>query len=145
MSEVILAKREHLPLVAELERSTFHEPWSESALELFLGENAFCAICVDGGALTSYCTVTTVLDEAQIINVATDICHRGKGFAASVLEFVADECKNRGINLISLEVRESNSIAIALYERYGFEIAGKRKDFYKNPRENALVMLKKLD
>ena len=95
--------------------------------------------------LASYCTVVTVLDEAQIINVATDISLRGRGYAKAVLEAVFEECKKRGISFISLEVRESNLPAISLYQSLGFTTEGKRKDFYKNPRENALVMIKNLD
>ena len=145
MSEIILAHSTHLPLVAELEKETFFEPWSEKSLELFLTKDAFCALCMDGDNLASYCTVTTVLDEAQIINVATSRSYRGMGKASAVLKFVFDECKRRKITSISLEVRESNIAAISLYEKLGFAVAGKRKDFYKNPRENALVMIKNLD
>ncbi|MBO5716019.1 MAG: ribosomal protein S18-alanine N-acetyltransferase [Clostridia bacterium] len=145
MREVILAQREHLPAVAELEKATFFEPWSEKSLELFLTDGAFCVACVDSEVLFSYCTVTCVLDEAQIINVATDSEHRGRGLAREVLEFVFDECKKRNITSISLEVRESNAPAIALYNSLGFSMAGVRKNFYTNPRENALVMIKNLD
>lgn len=145
MSEIILADRKHLALVADLEKETFFDPWSEKSLELFLTQDAFCALCMDGDKLASYCTVTTVLDEAQIINVATSNSYKGRGKASSVLEFVFDECKKRKITSISLEVREGNIAAISLYEKLGFAVAGKRKDFYKNPRENALVMIKNLD
>lgn len=145
MRELILAKKEHLPLIAELEKATFCEPWSEKSLELFLTDSAFCVACLDGKALLSYCTVTTVLDEAQIINVATNLVHRGKGLASEVLKFVFDECKKRNIISISLEVRESNESAIALYNSLGFSVAGLRKNFYTNPSENAFVMIKNLD
>lgn len=145
MTELIIAKREHLSCVAALERETFASPWSESALELFLGEGGFCAALLEGDKLQSYCTVTTVLDEAQIINVATDKCCLRRGLARKTLEFVFEECKTRGITSISLEVRESNASAIALYETLGFESVGKRRNFYEKPREDALIMIKKLD
>jgi ribosomal-protein-alanine N-acetyltransferase len=67
------------------------------------------------------------------------------GYAKTVIEAVFAECYKRGINSISLEVRESNVLAISLYQSFGFKIEGKRKDFYKNPRENAFVMIKNLD
>lgn len=146
MSEIILAREEHIPLVATLEASIFSEPTSERSLaSMFLGDRSFCAICLENEKLASYCTVFCVLDEAQIINVATDPSYLRRGFARATLEFVFAECKKRSIMSISLEVRESNTPAISLYEALGFEIAGKRKDFYKNPRENALVMIKNLD
>ena len=145
MKEILLAKREHLSLVAELEAATFFEPWSEKSLELFLTDGGFCVVSLEDGALLSYCTVTTVLDEAQIINVATNSAHRRRGLSREVLTLVFDECKKRKITSISLEVRESNEGAIALYTSLGFTVAGVRKSFYSNPRENALVMIKNLD
>ena len=145
MKEAIIAQKEHLSAIAELEKATFLEPWSEVALELFLEKDNFCVAMFINEKLASYCTVTTVLDEAQIINVATNTYFKRMGCAKQTLDMVFSECKKRNISLISLEVRESNLPAIALYEGLGFSIAGKRKNFYTNPRENALVMIKNLD
>ena len=144
MSNVLLAGVEHLSLVAEQERLTFKQPWSENALSLFVGNDGFCAICMDDDRLMSYCTVTVVLDEAQIINVATNDSYKGQGCAKKTLNFVLEECKKRNIVSISLEVRESNVPAMALYEGLGFLTAGKRRAFYSDPREDALVMVKNL-
>ena len=145
MREIKIAKKEHISALARLEAATFFEPWSEKSLELFLDSQNFCVLCLEDGNLASYCTVTTVLDEAQIVNVATDSLYKRRGCARDVLREVIFECEKRKIVLISLEVRESNAPAIKLYEELGFTVAGKRKDFYKNPRENALVMIKNLD
>lgn len=142
MKEILIAKKEHLSLVASLERETFSSPWSENALELFLDEKNFCVVMLVDGELASYCTVTTVLDEAQIINVATDCRYKRRGCAQSVLDGVLDECSRRGVVSISLEVRESNEGAIALYSKLGFAVLGTRKNFYTDPTENALVMVK---
>ena len=145
MKYIILAKKENLPQIANLEKEIFSEPWSEASLELCLTEKAFCVCCFEDDVLTSYCTLITVLDEAQIINVATNKAFRGKGYAKDVLLKVFEECTKRGIVFISLEVRESNVPAISLYQSLGFTIEGTRKNFYSNPRENAFVMIKKLD
>ncbi len=145
MRKILLANKEHLHLVADVEKIVFSEPCSEKGLELFLDEKNLCVCCFEDDTLTSYCTLVTVLDEAQIINVATAPEFRGRGYAKEVISGVFDECKKRKISLISLEVRESNAPAIALYNSFGFTQEGKRKDFYKNPRENALVMIKNLD
>ena len=142
MKEILLAKKEHLSLVAILEEKTFSAPWSEKSLEFFLDELNFCVVLLEDGNLASYCTVTTVLDEAQIINVATDSRFKRMGMAEQVLNRVFEECSNRAISSISLEVRESNEGAIALYEKLGFEVLGTRKNFYTEPTENALVMVK---
>lgn len=145
MKKILLAKKEHLCLVADIEKMVFSDPCSESGLEIFLDEKNLCVCCFEGDTLVSYCTLLTVLDEAQIINVATHPDCRGRGYAKDVMSAVFDECKKREIAFISLEVRESNEAAIKLYKSFGFTVEGKRKDFYKNPRENALVMIKKLD
>ncbi len=144
MRETFLAKEEHLLAISEIEKSVFSEPWSQKALELFLADNNFCVAALQNSEVASYCTVVCVLDEAQIVNVATSEAYRGLGLASDVLERVILECQNRNLSMISLEVRESNAPAITLYQKFGFEIAGKRKDFYKNPRENAFVMIKNL-
>lgn len=144
MREIVIAQREHIPLIALLEVKTFHDPWSERALELFLTDGGFCVACLENDVLCAYCTVTTVLDEAQIINVATDEKFKRQGCARMVINRVLDECISRGISYISLEVRESNESAIALYSSLGFSVAGKRNGFYQSPRENALVMVKKI-
>lgn len=145
MKKVVLAKKEHLPQIANIEKEVFSDPCSEKGLELFLTDNAFCICRFEGDELVSYCTLITVLDEAQIINVATSVACRCKGYAKDVINAVFEECKKRGLTFISLEVRESNTPAISLYKSFGFTVEGTRKDFYKNPRENALVMIKKLD
>ena len=144
MRELLIAKKENLPLVASLEKTTFSAPWTEKSLEFFLDELNFCVILLENGDLASYCTVTTVLDEGQIINVATDNLFKRQGMACAVLEYVFEECRKREIVSISLEVRESNEGAIALYEKLGFEVLGKRKNFYTEPTENALVMVKNI-
>ena len=142
MVEIALAKKEQLSLVASLEKMTFHSPWSEKSLEFFLEEFNFCVVLLIDGELASYCTVSTVLDEAQIINVATDIRFKRMGYAEAVLNAIFQECERRRIASISLEVRESNEAAISLYQKLGFEIMGIRKNFYTEPTENALVMVK---
>ena len=145
MRELIIAGREHISDIARLEAQTFSDPWSEKALELFFDSpTSFCAACTLDGHLASYCTVVTVLDEAQIINVATANEFKKQGCADSVIALVIDEAITRGLVSISLEVRESNVAAIRLYEKHGFCNMGKRRGFYKNPREDALVMIKNL-
>ena len=139
-----IVSREHISAIANIESQCFAEPWSESALELFLRDGAFAVVGKSGGEVNSYCTLTAVLDEAQIINVATREEHRGKGYARAVIERVIEECKKRGIASLSLEVRRSNFAAIGLYNSLGFCICGERRGFYRSPKEDALVMIKQI-
>ena len=145
MEKLTLATDSHLVSVAEIERTVFHEPWSENALKIFLDDANFCAVCAHDDEVLSYCTVTSVLDEAQIVNIATAKNSLRRGYASQVLDFVISECKKRRINSISLEVRVSNNAAIALYESKGFSKEGIRRSFYSHPREDAYVMIKEIN
>jgi ribosomal-protein-alanine N-acetyltransferase len=141
--KLVIAEREHLSAIAEIERLSLKEAWSESALELFVREGAFAVVCIDGGEVRSYCTVFEAPYEAQIINVATHPDFRGRGFAAATVRKVLEESRIRGAESVSLEVRSSNAAAIGLYESLGFSAVGRRRGFYKDPAEDAVVMIKK--
>ena len=144
MNDIRIAIDTDIDAIAALEAKCLREAWSKEALGLFVKEGAFAVVAEADGKIVSYCTVLISLDEMQIINVATDPELRGRGYALAVMEKVIEESVSRGAISISLEVRESNEAAIALYKKLGFEICGLRKGFYKNPSESALVMIKKL-
>lgn len=137
--------REHLRAVAEIERMTFAEAWSEKSLELLLTEAAMGAVCLSDGKAVAYGGMLWAPDEGQITNIAVMEGFRGKGFGNAILTFLIDAARARRCEMISLEVRESNAAAISLYEKHGFFIAGKRKRFYKAPVEDALVMILELN
>lgn len=139
-------KQEDLAGIAELERLCFSEPWSEESLALLLGENAAGFIAGDAaGRLVGYVGLVTVLDEGQITNVATHPNFRRRGVGRALMTRLFEHCKERGIAYLSLEVRESNKGAIALYEGLGFQHVGGRKNFYRFPTEDALIMTRELN
>ena len=143
--KAVKLKKEHLAGLAALEAECFSEPWSQQALELLLGENAVSFVSLDdNGVPAAYVGMVTVLDEGQITNVATRPAYRRRGLADLLFSSLLAEARARSLTVISLEVRESNTAAISLYEKYGFAVVGKRNYFYKNPREHALVMLCRL-
>ena len=147
MSEVIIKKLEKNEIngVAELEKLCFCCPWSESALELLLGDSAvgFCAVDNTGKVL-AYGGMMCVLDEGEITNIATHPDARRKGLGKAVVMSLLEYGREHGLVSFSLEVRESNSAAIALYEGLGFESVGIRKNFYTKPTENAVIMIKNI-
>jgi ribosomal-protein-alanine N-acetyltransferase len=138
---------EYLCGAAELEKLCFSAPWSEDSLAILCKEGGvgYAAIGENDGTVLAYGGMLTVLDEGQITNIATHPEYRRRGLGEAVVRALIEYGKQNGINVISLEVRESNALAISLYEKFGFFVAGKRKNFYTNPRENALVMIKNLD
>ncbi|MBQ3063364.1 MAG: ribosomal protein S18-alanine N-acetyltransferase [Clostridia bacterium] len=142
MMRAVLMTPAHLRAVAELEQLVFEEPWSERSLALLCGEGGFGTVLLDdrGNAL-AYGGMMTVLDEGQITNIATHPDYRRRGYAACVLQALLSGARARALRTLSLEVRESNTAAIVLYTRFGFEIVGKRNHFYTAPREDALVMV----
>ena len=132
--------------VAELEELCFSLPWKESSFSLLReGKNtAFVAIDTASGRAAAYGGMLAVLDEGQITNIATHPNYRRRGLGERVVRALLEYAESEGLCLISLEVRESNSAAIALYEKLGFIRAGVRKNFYTLPRENAVVMTKSI-
>ena len=136
---------EHLAQVAELEQLCFADPWSEKALELLLGDGAYGAVCLQEGRVMAYGGVLWAPFEGQITNIATHPNARRCGMGAAVLEHLIAIAIERGCEQLSLEARVSNTPAISLYERYGFEKMGLRRGFYKHPTEDAYVMCLSLD
>ena len=129
-----------LEAVAALERAVFAQPWSAQALQLLCGEMAFGFACLDGDLVTAYGGMMTVLDEGQITNIATHPDHRRRGLGAAVVEALLCEARARALSFVTLEVRESNAAAIALYQKFGFVVVGRRPRFYTEPVETALIM-----
>lgn len=129
-----------LEQIAALESASFVHPWSREALELLCGDTAFGFVIFEGGRAVAYGGMLTVLDEGQITNIATHPDYRRRGFGAAVLSALLEEARARDLAFVTLEARESNFPAIALYQKLGFETVGHRPRFYTAPVEGALVM-----
>ena len=136
----VLVTAQHLAAIAELERAVFHAPWSERSLALLCGAQGVGFACMQGEAALAYCGMMVVAGEGQITNVATHPDHRRRGLAAEVLTAMLAHARALRLTEVTLEVRESNAAAIALYEKLGFETVGKRPRFYTHPVEAALIM-----
>lgn len=136
---------EHTAALSELDRICFTVPWSKA---LFDGElqnpNAYYVVATDCAKPVGYCGIQTVLDEGDITNIAVLPDYRKSGIASTLLEKITDYAISKDISFITLEVRESNINAIKLYEKFGFELVGKRKNYYPDNRETALLMTKQL-
>lgn len=138
-------ERAHLAAIAALEREAFVHPWSEQALALLCTDTALGFVVMDGARAAAYGGMMCVAGEGQITNIATSPDYRRQGLAQKAMAALVAAAKERGLFEISLEVRESNAPAIALYEKFGFSTVGKRPRFYTSPVETALVMVLRLD
>ena len=132
-------QEKHLPALAELEKQCFHAPWSEKMLREELGGGIFL-VAEQDGEVQGYVGCQTVLDEGYITNVAVSPDFRRRGAARRLIAELIARAKEKGLAFVTLEVRESNAPAIALYTGAGFASVGKRKNFYSNPTENAVLM-----
>jgi len=98
----------------------------------------------DENQLVAYGGMWQIMDELHITNIAVDIGERGKGYSKVLMDGLIDYGKKYAFKHMTLEVRQSNKIAIALYEKYGFESVGIRPKYYMDTNEDALVMWKEL-
>ena len=132
----------HIGAVAELERQCFSQPWSANALrEELCNENSRFLVAV-GDEIAGYIGVQEICGEAYITNVAVFEKYRKKGIGRMLLKAAADGALSRNCEFITLEVRVSNSAAIALYESEGFEMVGVRRNFYASPVEDGAIYTK---
>ena len=130
-----------------LEKECFSQPWSKEAFDRALkNPNAYYIVAEDSENLQNemigMCGVLNVLGEGEITNVAVKNMYRGQKIAQQMLEELLTEGKKLGIKAFTLEVRSQNISAIHIYEKLGFFSVGIRKNFYNNPKEDALIMWK---
>ena len=139
--KIIPMNESHVAQVAALEKQCFSDPWSENSVASEL-ENplSLWLIAEEDGAVCGYVGSQTVLDETDMMNIAVHADCRRKGIAAALITELVSRLKARGSRVLRLEVRESNFSAIALYEALGFTQLGLRKNYYRNPKENALIL-----
>lgn len=134
-------KAEDVPYVAALEAENFSRPWSFAAFQTILSDENYIALVLsDKKALLGYCVLLCAGEEADITNVCTAAEARRKGVAAALLTALFQEGNARRIKEYFLEVREGNKAARALYGKMGFQEIGIRKNYYEEPRENAVLM-----
>ena len=133
----------HVPQVAALEKVCFSDPWSEKSVASEL-ENplSLWLVAMDGETVAGYIGSQTVLGETDMMNVAVAPAYRRQGAAQGLILALIEALKARGSHCLTLEVRDSNASARALYEKLGFLEVGRRKNYYRNPREDGLILRK---
>ena len=126
--------------IAELEKECFATPWSETSLrDELTNETARFYVLRDNEKLLGYIGSNNICNEVYITNVAVNSECRGKGYGQKLVNHLLKQSELEKAFFATLEVRESNENAIALYEKCGFKKIGERKNFYSKPTENALI------
>lgn len=133
--------RSHIKEIAQIERECFSDPWSEASLEeeLYNPLASFIVAQRPDGAVLGYAGLHAVMDEGYIDNIAVREDYRGQGIADDLLD-VFVRFGQAHLAFLTLEVRPSNEAAIQLYYKHGFAQVGRRKDYYKQPKEDAIIM-----
>ena len=127
--------------VMEIEKLSFVSPWTKRLFEeTLLSPISSSFIMKKNHETIGYIILYSVADEAHILNIAIHPQYRGTGYASTLIKHALDYFNEKGVGEFFLEVREGNMVAIRLYQRFGFERVGKRKKYYAETNEDALVM-----
>ena len=133
----------HVAQVAELEKLCFSDPWSENSVASELKNPlSFWLVALDGERVAGYIGSQTVMDESDMMNVAVHPDYRKQGIATALILGLVEELRKRGSRSLTLEVRASNETAISVYRKLEFQEVGRRKNYDRNPREDALILRK---
>ena len=140
MIEIVRMNESHVSAVAALERQNFSDPWPDIAVRGELTNKlALWLVALEDGEVVGYVGSQTVLQEADMMNIAVADSHRRRGIAKMLVE---ELIRQLDAYQLTLEVRASNAPAIALYENLGFVQVGLRKNYYRKPKEDALILRK---
>ena len=141
--EVVQMMQAHVAAVARLERLCFSDPWSESSIGYELTNPlSYWLVALEDGCVIGYVGSQTVMGESDMMNLAVDPMYRRRGIGALLVNALIEALKQCGSSCLTLEVRASNESAKSLYHRCGFEQVGKRPNYYRNPKEDALILRK---
>lgn len=142
MAAVRLAVQSDMAAVARLESELFTDAWSEDMLTDCLGQAHYTlSVCVDeADVVLGYLISTHIVGEAELLRIGVAPAWRRQGLGVLLMDQFMRLCEEKETPAAFLEVRDSNVSAISLYERFGFETVGKRKNYYHHPEEDARLM-----
>lgn len=145
--QIVKATADDAERISAIESIAFLDPWSEDmirhSLESEMNE-VYIALAPDGST-AGYAFLSVILDESTLENIAVHPAHRREGIAGALLGHIIDRARERGAEVMYLEVRRSNEAARSLYKSAGFEDIALRTNYYHNPVEDAVIMRKIID
>jgi len=128
--------------ISRAEAEIFPDPWSEEDItSLISTEGGMCYTALSDGVVIGYLIGRQITPEGEIYRLATLPDYRRRGVAYRLLDYAVKTERGRGLETLFLEVREQNLPARKLYKSYGFREISIRKNYYKNPSDNAIIML----
>ena len=143
MIEYVFMSPEHVGQVAAIEALCFSAPWSEKSIASELTNPlSLWVVATDAGRVVGYVGSQSVLGEADMMNLAVLPEYRRRGIGKELVCRLTDELRNKEVHSLMLEVRASNDGAITLYSSLGFCQVGRRPGYYRNPKEDALILRK---
>lgn len=143
MITVVKAAPHHASAMHIIEVLSFPDPWSVSSLEHEIANtSALCLVALEHDLVLGHISMRHIIDEGHINNIAVAQAHRQKGVGSLLLEALIQGAEALHITGLTLEARANNAPALNLYKKYGFAIAGHRKNFYTQPTEDAVIMWK---
>ena len=133
----------HVAQIASLEKLCFHDPWSEKSIASELDNRlSLWIVAVDGDTVAGYVGSQSVMGWADMMNIAVHPEYRRQGVAQELVEHLVADLMENDVTCLTLEVRASNEPAKALYAKLGFQQVGRRPNYYRNPKEDALILRK---
>ena len=141
--KIVRMNEANISAVKQIEDECFSNPWSFESLNAELSKVGACFYVAElNGEAAGYIGFNMVLDEGYIANIAVKEKFRRQGVGRKLLQKVIETAVKNNLSFVSLEVRESNIPAIGLYKEFGFTQQGIRKNYYRNPQENGLILTK---
>jgi ribosomal-protein-alanine N-acetyltransferase len=137
------ARPADLEALAALEQQIFPDPWALESFRQF--QEGVVLVADDAQEVVGYTVARWVLEQGEILNLAVHPDHRRRRVASRLLHAVLDALWEEGVRMAFLEVRQSNGGARRFYERHGFSEVGKRRNYYRHPREDALILARSMD
>ncbi len=142
---IVNMTNEHIPQIAQIEKQSIPQPWSESDFEFELTNKfAINLVCIEDDQVLGFLSAHNVYGQCNINSIATHHEHRKKGIAGRLLSELVNRVKGDDDAQIMLEVRSQNKTAIEFYEKQGFIREGTRANFYKNPTDDAILYKMKI-
>lgn len=143
MIDYVLMNESHIDEIAELEKICFSDPWSVNSIMSELNNPlSLWVVAMEQSNLVGYVGSQSVMGWADMMNIAVSPDYRRMGVGKQLVEELICRLKENQVTCLTLEVRASNEPAITLYQKLGFVQVGRRPNYYRNPKEDALILRK---